>query len=106
MIASGGRRCARTPVIGWSASGSRCCLRNGSSDASFRSHDEAPETPGRKSRGRRQGGRTGRRSWDGTGTLFDGKWTPIYQKMLSGDVTVEDGVAQMDKLLKDFVKDA
>jgi ABC-type glycerol-3-phosphate transport system substrate-binding protein len=42
----------------------------------------------------------------GTSTLFDGKWTPIYQKMLAGDVTVERGVAQMDKLLRDFIKGA
>jgi ABC-type glycerol-3-phosphate transport system substrate-binding protein len=42
----------------------------------------------------------------GTGTLFDGKWTPIYQKMLSGDIAIEDGVAQMDKLLKDFIQNA
>ena len=40
----------------------------------------------------------------GTSSLFDGTWTPLYQKMMAGTVSVEDGVAQMDKSLKDFLK--
>ncbi len=40
----------------------------------------------------------------GTSSLFDGTWTPLYQKMMAGSISVEDGVAQMDKSLKDFLK--
>lgn len=41
----------------------------------------------------------------GASAHFDSVWTPIYQKMLAKQVTVEDGVAQMQASLVKFLKD-
>lgn len=41
----------------------------------------------------------------GAGALFDSTWTPIYQRMLTGDVAIEDGVREMHKALAELAAD-
>lgn len=39
----------------------------------------------------------------GSSAHFDSVWTPIYQQMLAGDITIEDGVRQMQASLVDYI---
>lgn len=41
----------------------------------------------------------------GANALFDSEWTPIYQEMMAGTRSIEDGVAEMEEILSEAVAD-